>query len=1358
MVDAGPDQVACEMGESVELSGSVFGNYSMISWSPPGGLTSTNSSSTQALVTGSATYTLTAEGLSTVNSIINGNFEGGTGGFITGYIPFNFTFPTEGQYYLTNNPLAFIGPLSSCVDHTTGSGNMFLVDGATSSGVSVWCQTLTVNPNTDYIFSAWFITHFISPPVIQISYNNVPSPTAYTLPATLCNWYEVTETWNSGPNTSLTICIENLNTSALGNDFAIDDISLFEMCKVSDDVEVSLSTLETNILPYGQISCDNPEIMISGLGSSSGPGITYSWTTSNGIIISGAFTTDILVGSAGTYTFEISGPNGCTREIDVEVTGSTDPPDLEVLGAELMCGDSTVQITATSMIPGVTFDWEGPAGFNSNLSDPWVAQSGTYYVTITAPNGCTAEDMVTVIGDSNTPVISIAGGPVSCIDPNPQLVASSTIANVSFVWNGPNGFTSSIEDPIVSDTGLYNLSVETITGCVVLDSIYISGYNSNPNVGITADTLTCEKDTVNLLTSVDQMNVNYVWAGPGGISGSTASLEIVESGWYYLTVSSSPGCITVDSQFVESEMNLPLLQLTGDTVTCNSPVAELRVGTDADIISWNYNMLEISQDSSIMAVNAGWYFVDVESSNGCTSRDSFLLLVDTLATNVSISIDTLDCNQPGSIPNVVTSTAVQSVVWSGPGNFNAAILAPPIDIPGFYTVEWNGENGCVDSIQFEVIGDFDLPTSNAQGDTLNCGENLEQLFANATGLGLTYEWSGPSGFNSTNADPIVVETGAYVLTVTGENGCAAIDTAFIIPDDELPVISLSWDTITCSNPEATIISNSDIANSTFNWSGPNGFVSMNATIQTTTDGSYQLTVMAPNGCEAQAIVDIELDTLAPSIVLQPVDTIDCSESSIAIQPITIDNTLSYTWTDGNGVLGNNPTITIDSAGIYTLTAVGENGCDASTQVEVLMLGELPNLTLATGTLTCQNTEVEISAISDVTGSTISWTGPNTFTSIEEINIVAQSGTYAYTVTSPGGCEVQGELMVLEDMTVPQLTGQDTMIRCWEASVALKPVLLNPGDMFMYSWTDESGSPIGSLNSVQVSQSGLYNLEIENPVNGCDTTIAFLVSDDPGLISNVEFTFSQPDCNSANGTFQVLSIDGYNSGAMLAIDKIPVTNTFGLVNDLTSGNYVFEVSNDANCSWWGMFEIDPVSNFDLQLEDTVLAQTGQTVALSPQLIGIDAGAVSVQWSPAGLVNCPECLETTSNVSTPTWFFIEVSDSLGCVRQDSIFVQFLTAGEVYLPNIFSPHNLDGVNDLFFPMTEPNPGQRVEVFRIFNRWGGLVFENADFLPNEPGEGWNGKVGSKLAPSGVYAHYLLFETVDGRSVVLSGDVTLIR
>ncbi|MEL6142571.1 MAG: hypothetical protein AAFU67_13240, partial [Bacteroidota bacterium] len=323
-VDAGNDITVCFPGDLVSLQGEVFGNNVVdFFWSPSANLSDPGSLNPTVFVDNTTIFTLTAQVFDPSNNLIfNGDFSAGATGFTSEYVPGTGgafgVLSNEGEYATTTNSNLVHSNFASCGDHT-GGGQMLVVNGSTTANESIWCQVVSVTPNTDHLFSSW-LQSVISenPAVLQFSINGQLLGGTFSAPFASCNWQQFTETWNSGAATTAEICILNQNTQVSGNDFAIDDIFFGPVCEQSDEMIVEVIEVIAVVLdPDVQACTGNSLVTLDGSFSSAGPNIFYEWTTTNGNIVGPTTTPVIEVDEPGTYTLTVSYFNGSFQCSDV---------------------------------------------------------------------------------------------------------------------------------------------------------------------------------------------------------------------------------------------------------------------------------------------------------------------------------------------------------------------------------------------------------------------------------------------------------------------------------------------------------------------------------------------------------------------------------------------------------------------------------------------------------------------------------------------------------------------------------------------------------------------------------------------------------------------------------------------------------------------------------------------------------------------------------------------------------------------------------------------------------------------------------------------------------------------------------
>ena len=117
-------------------------------------------------------------------------------------------------------------------------------------------------------------------------------------------------------------------------------------------------------------------------------------------------------------------------------------------------------------------------------------------------------------------------------------------------------------------------------------------------------------------------------------------------------------------------------------------------------------------------------------------------------------------------------------------------------------------------------------------------------------------------------------------------------------------------------------------------------------------------------------------------------------------------------------------------------------------------------------------------------------------------------------------------------------------------------------------------------------------------------------------------------------------------------------------------------------------------------------------------------------------------------------VTVTNQCGTIK-DAFFVDFEDCSQLYVPNAFSP-NRDGINDYFLLQDDGDVGE-ILLLRIFDRWGGLVFEAENFQPNAPEFAWDGTYKNKPLNAGIFTFFVQVLFRDGSEEVMVGDISLL-
>lgn len=277
--------------------------------------------------------------------------------------------------------------------------------------------------------------------------------------------------------------------------------------------------------------------------------------------------------------------------------------------------------------------------------------------------------------------------------------------------------------------------------------------------------------------------------------------------------------------------------------------------------------------------------------------------------------------------------------------------------------------------------------------------------------------------------------------------------------------------------------------------------------------------------------------------------------------------------------------------------------------------------------------------------------------------------------------------------------------------------------------------------------------------------AVTITDAKGCFTNVEVEVRQPsaldsitfDCQEFSGPFISFAASGGTPPYLYSIDGAPFQNEH-VFSQLNSGDrYALRIQDAAGCMINQNF-IMP-SRFDkmVELDAAVLLELGQEYIMSPRLNIPESLLKSVRWQPIIGLSCADCLKPSLQALKNDTYTIITEDIFGCIGSAFINVKLNQQLDLYMPNAFSP-NGDGLNDLLVVYANRDQIHRISRIQVFNRWGLLLHEDQDFLPNEGRRGWDGRFkGYNMLP-GVYTYLVTVELADGQVQTRKGEVTLMR
>ena len=415
--------------------------------------------------------------------IYNGNFSIGDTGFVTNYTDSTGgdVFST-GTYAITTDPILVHGLFMSFGDHTSGTGNMMVCNGGEIADDTVWKQTITVVPGTDYNFSAWAtsvqdLSSTTDAAQLQFSINGILLGSVYSLSAVGGSWTNFYENWNSGAATSAVIAIVDQDTAEGSNDFALDDIFFQTICSYTDSIFIRGNRFpDVDAGPSGLIPCRETTVTLNG--SSTTPGVLYSWSGPE--IVSGGSCLMPVVSAAGNYKLIVTEPvEGCQSMDSVDVIVHTLPVISFTTDTTQGCDPAAISFSAIVSQPGGTCSWyfgdetsSEDTAYGSNVTHTYThPASYSVSLTYTTTSDC--------ISDSMAPdLISIHANPVAAYEtteltntltPTINFQDESEASITNWFWDFGIYGTSDLQNPVIvySSPGTYEvpLIVTNAFGC-----------------------------------------------------------------------------------------------------------------------------------------------------------------------------------------------------------------------------------------------------------------------------------------------------------------------------------------------------------------------------------------------------------------------------------------------------------------------------------------------------------------------------------------------------------------------------------------------------------------------------------------------------------------------------------------------------------------------------------------------------------------------------------------------------------------------------------------------------------------------------------------------------------------------------
>ena len=719
--------------------------------------------------------------------------------------------------------------------------------------------------------------------------------------------------------------------SATVDTFRLVVINLYG-CRIDTFIHIAVDASKPVININDQfISCASPFVTLQV--SASKPIVNILWTFPDG---SQSMALNPITSQYGIYKVRISGANGCADSATMRVLPDTISPDVKVFGGTYTCKQKFFTLGFNSSLMG-SIEWSGPDNFISNDPSPQVNVSGNYVLTITSINGCIGRDSSIVTLSDKLPDLALKDDSITCKQ-NPLVIKPLTNAlDPNFNWITPSGGTSTEDSLIVSQPGIYTLTLTDAFECILYDTAFISIDTLRP-VSIILDNyfLDCNNDSL-MLKASDSIFYSFEWFNEIGSTIGNDSLQLItDAGLYTLKLTGLNGCANITPFNIITDYQKPDLEAIGGELNCDYTKIELVANSNTPGVQfeWNINGVVVPNRTHIVD-QVGQYMIKVTGANGCISDslvrvDSNYIIPELVTTDGSLS-----CDSSNYLLAANTSSIGSTFGWFGPDNFFSDKQFTYANQVGTYYIFLKGANGCLNVDTIEIDDDPPHPQFSLFADSITCFSPFVPIGIIYTDSLEKYEWTGPQGFTSMLSNVSASNGGLYYLTAYGDNGCETRDSINVIEDNSPPeALFTATDSIVCKHRVIELFGNVPPIgdNYTYSWNTNGGQIisskiDTNVTIKN--PGLYSLTTFnLRNGCSFAYSEDIEEKPNRIDEILVDIKNTACKELSNGI--ITVDSvpfsigSLKYSIIAGfYGVYNYFNRL---SAGEYTIGVIDEYGC------------------------------------------------------------------------------------------------------------------------------------------------------------------------------------------------------------------------------------------------------------------------------------------------------------------------------------------------------------------------------------------------------------------------------------------------
>ncbi|MCF8248907.1 MAG: gliding motility-associated C-terminal domain-containing protein [Saprospiraceae bacterium] len=938
---------------------------------------------------------------------------------------------------------------------------------------------------------------------------------------------------------------------------------------------------------------------------------TFAWDN-------GAVTEDIGGLPPGTYSVTVTDADGCTQAGQYDVADTALPPTLAATATAATCGlpSGSVGLNVTGGAQPYTFAWDGGATTPGLTNVP----PGSYAVTVTGANGCTATASATVPDTDINIALSGTPTPNTSCTASPNGGIATTVSppvppTGSYAYNWNNGSTTTDLAPLPG--GSYALTV-SVGNCTATASFTVEDEPEAIVLATQATPAACGQSngSVDLSATLPGTPVlNYEWSS----GETTEDISGVPAGGYTVTVTSpGTGCTATASATVGSSGSGTDTTLLAAT-TCDPNGAGTFVqnltgqgGCDSIIIT---NITYAAADTTEIYgtscdINAvGIFEQTLTNGNGC---DSLIITAITYAAadTTNISGTSCDINEVGIFEETLTnnnscdSLIITNMAYAAADTTNIFGLSCDINEVGIFEQTLTNNNGC-DSLIITNITYAAADTTNISGTSCDISDVgiFEEILTNDSGCdsliitNITYAAADTTNILGTSCD--INEVGIFEEILTNGDGC-----------DSLIITNIAYAAADTTNISGTSCDISEV-------------------------GIFEETLTNGDGCDSLIITNIAYAAADTTNISGT--SCDINEVGIFEEILTNDSgcdsliitTIAYSAADTTNISGTS--CDISDVGIFEETLTNTDGCDSLIITTVTLL---PSTSTSLSATTCDPAMAGI-----FTENLTTWQGcdstvtttvtllPSTSTSLTATTCdPAMAGIFTENLSTWQGCDS------IVTTTVSLLPSSETFL----TGTTCDPTLAGVFTENLTTWQGCDSTVTTTVSLLPNSETFLTGTTCDPAMagiftenlstwQGCDSIVTTTVSLTPPptlTLASSDFSGFGVSCHGAS--------DGWAQASATGVPPFGFVWENGtqtpLVEGLPPGVYPVTVTDGNGCSSVGSVEITgpgPLSNsltinglgcFDDNGGAVTVTASG---GVPPYLYAVDNGPLQASGTFGGL---------------------------------------------------------------------------------------------------------------------------------------------